>query len=126
MQPGEVDQIPARDQGDGVYTRDLTGGGVDYAFEVIGNYRTVEQAIQMIRQAGTAVIVMHLASLRSFGQPYLSPIAPTFPAEWGDTLVRAPWWRLTRRPQLGMGDRTQRMREGQMPEPDNGKEAGNP
>jgi S-(hydroxymethyl)glutathione dehydrogenase/alcohol dehydrogenase len=37
--------------------RDLTGGGVDYAFEVIGNYRTVEQAIKMIRQAGTAVLV---------------------------------------------------------------------
>jgi S-(hydroxymethyl)glutathione dehydrogenase / alcohol dehydrogenase len=37
--------------------RDLTGGGVDYAFEVIGNYRTVEQAIKMIRQAGTTVIV---------------------------------------------------------------------
>jgi S-(hydroxymethyl)glutathione dehydrogenase / alcohol dehydrogenase len=37
--------------------RDITGGGVDYAFEVIGNYRTVEQAIKMIRQAGTTVIV---------------------------------------------------------------------
>ena len=35
----------------------LTGGGVDYAFEVIGNYRTVEQAIKMIRPAGTTVIV---------------------------------------------------------------------
>jgi S-(hydroxymethyl)glutathione dehydrogenase/alcohol dehydrogenase len=37
--------------------REIAGGGVDYAFEVIGNYRTVEQAIKMIRQAGTAVIV---------------------------------------------------------------------
>lgn len=36
---------------------ELTNGGVDYAFEVIGNYRTVEQAIKMIRPAGTAVIV---------------------------------------------------------------------
>jgi S-(hydroxymethyl)glutathione dehydrogenase/alcohol dehydrogenase len=45
-------------KGDAVeQVRELTGGGVDYAFEVIGNYRTVEQAIQMIRQAGTAVIV---------------------------------------------------------------------
>ena len=45
-------------QGDAVeQVRDLTGGGVDYAFEVIGNYRTVEQAIKMLRQAGTAVIV---------------------------------------------------------------------
>ncbi|MFN8636573.1 MAG: zinc-binding dehydrogenase [Chloroflexota bacterium] len=45
-------------KGDAVeQVRELTGGGVDYAFEVIGNYRTVEQAIGMIRQAGTAVIV---------------------------------------------------------------------
>ena len=45
-------------KGDAVeQVRDLTGGGVDYAFEVIGNYRTVEQAIKMIRQAGTTVIV---------------------------------------------------------------------
>ena len=36
---------------------DLTDGGVDYVFEVIGNSRTVEQAIKMIRPAGTAVIV---------------------------------------------------------------------
>src|SRR5207247_10425736 len=33
--------------------RALTGGGVDYAFEVIGNSKTVEQAIQMTRVAGT-------------------------------------------------------------------------
>ncbi len=45
-------------QGDAVeQVRELTGGGVDYAFEVIGNARTAEQAIEMTRQAGTAVIV---------------------------------------------------------------------
>jgi len=37
--------------------RELTGGGVDYAFEVIGNGKTVEQAIQMTRVAGTACVV---------------------------------------------------------------------
>lgn len=37
--------------------RELTGGGVDYAFEVIGNARTVEQIIQMTRPGGTACIV---------------------------------------------------------------------
>ena len=37
--------------------RELTGGGVDYAFEVIGNGKTVEQAVQMTRAAGTACIV---------------------------------------------------------------------
>jgi S-(hydroxymethyl)glutathione dehydrogenase/alcohol dehydrogenase len=37
--------------------REMTGGGVDYAFEVIGNARTVEQAIEMTRVGGTACIV---------------------------------------------------------------------
>jgi S-(hydroxymethyl)glutathione dehydrogenase / alcohol dehydrogenase len=37
--------------------RALTAGGVDYAFEVIGNGKTVEQAIEMTRTAGTACIV---------------------------------------------------------------------
>jgi Zn-dependent alcohol dehydrogenase len=37
--------------------RELTRGGVDYAFEVIGNFRTVEQIIGMTRPGGNAVIV---------------------------------------------------------------------
>ncbi len=38
--------------------RELTDGkGVDYAFEVIGNPKTIEQAYAMIRPAGAAVIV---------------------------------------------------------------------
>jgi len=45
-------------KGDAVeQVQELTGGGVDYAFEVIGNSKTVEQAIKMIRPAGTTVIV---------------------------------------------------------------------
>ncbi len=45
-------------KGDAVeQVQELTGGGVDYAFEVIGNAKTVEQAIKMIRPAGTTVIV---------------------------------------------------------------------
>ncbi|MFN8524765.1 MAG: Zn-dependent alcohol dehydrogenase [Chloroflexota bacterium] len=37
--------------------REITGGGVDYAFEVIGNFKTVEQIIGMTRSGGTACIV---------------------------------------------------------------------
>jgi S-(hydroxymethyl)glutathione dehydrogenase/alcohol dehydrogenase len=37
--------------------RDLTGGGVDYAFEVIGLAATIEQAVECIRPGGKAVIV---------------------------------------------------------------------
>ena len=31
--------------------------GVDYAFEVIGNPRTIEQCIKVVRRGGTAVLV---------------------------------------------------------------------
>src|SRR5215472_14757415 len=37
--------------------RELTGAGVDYAFEVIGLAATVEQAIRAVRVGGTAVAV---------------------------------------------------------------------
>jgi len=37
--------------------RELTGGGVDYAFEVIGLTHTVEQAVRAVRVGGTAVAV---------------------------------------------------------------------
>jgi Zn-dependent alcohol dehydrogenase len=54
---GATDLVNAS-AGDAVeQVRALTGGGVDYAFEVIGNGKTVEQAIQMTRSAGTACIV---------------------------------------------------------------------
>jgi len=54
---GATDTVNASN-GDAVeQVRALTGGGVDYAFEVIGNGKTVEQAIQMTRVAGTACIV---------------------------------------------------------------------
>jgi S-(hydroxymethyl)glutathione dehydrogenase/alcohol dehydrogenase len=54
---GATDTVNAG-AGDAVeQVRALTGGGVDYAFEVIGNGKTVEQAIEMTRTAGTVCIV---------------------------------------------------------------------
>src|SRR5665648_479966 len=50
---------------------------------------------------GLYLLAIHLLSLRSFGVPYLSPIAPLrIRALLQDTFVRAPWWALKRRPQL--------------------------
>lgn len=40
----------------------------------------------------------YLASLRSFGVPFLSPLAPLRPSSWKDALVRVPWWAMRTRP----------------------------
>jgi len=46
-------------------------------------------------------LLIHLVSMRSFGTPYLSPMAPLrIRALLQDTFVRAPWWALKRRPDL--------------------------
>ncbi|WP_219834000.1 spore germination protein [Paenibacillus sp. R14(2021)] len=47
---------------------------------------------------GVFILLIHLASLRSFGVRYLTPIAPSVPSFWKDTLVRAPRPFLGRRP----------------------------
>lgn len=49
------------------------------------------------------VIVTHLADLRSFGVPYLSPVAPASYRDWKDVVVRAPWWSMFMRP-AGIGE----------------------
>lgn len=43
-------------------------------------------------------ILVYLADLRSFGIPYLTPLAPLKLNEWKDFLVRYPLWMLRRRP----------------------------
>lgn len=49
---------------------------------------------------GLMIILAHLSSLRSFGVPYLSPVAPLSPRDLKDTFVRAPWWMMFTRPHL--------------------------
>jgi spore germination protein KA/spore germination protein len=44
------------------------------------------------------IIVGHLASLRSFGVPYLSPVSPLSVQDLKDSLVRSPWPNLNMRP----------------------------
>ncbi len=43
-------------------------------------------------------ILSHLASLRSLGVPYLSPVAPLNIRGLKDTFIRAPLWAMDRRP----------------------------
>lgn len=47
---------------------------------------------------GLILIYIHLVNMRSFGVPYLSPIAPLVTEDLGDTLLRAPWWKMHKRP----------------------------
>ncbi|MNJ56417.1 Spore germination protein XA [compost metagenome] len=47
---------------------------------------------------GLIIIYIHLLNLKSFGIPYLSPITPMSKADLNDTLFRAPWWAMGKRP----------------------------
>lgn len=47
---------------------------------------------------GCMAILIHLASLRSFGVPYLTPVAPLTVSSFKDTLLRVPRWLLGLRP----------------------------
>lgn len=50
---------------------------------------------------GLYLVLIHLLGLRSFGTPFLSPIAPLrIRAFFQDTFVRAPWWALKEDPDL--------------------------
>ena len=54
---GATDTVDSTD-GDAVMkVMELTGGGVDYAFECIGLVPTVQQAVNMIKRGGTAALV---------------------------------------------------------------------
>ncbi|NHW36694.1 spore germination protein [Paenibacillus aceris] len=49
---------------------------------------------------GLIAMVQHLCSLRSFGVPYMSPMAPFVLADQKDTILRLPQWGLFSRPRF--------------------------
>lgn len=61
---------------------------------------------------GLIFIFIHLNALRSFSIPYLSPIVPFQQPGWKDLFVRAPWWRMNRRPEEVVGWNENRMPSG--------------
>jgi hypothetical protein len=67
---------------------------------------------------GLLIILTHMAALRSFGIPYLSPLAPMQGGEIKDVLVRTPWWKLNIRPSLT--DNIRRQGPNQKPNLDHG------
>ncbi|UTI41009.1 spore germination protein [Niallia sp. RD1] len=55
---------------------------------------------------GLFIVLSHLASLRSYGLPYLAPISPPF-KDLANALFRLPWpWRNTRPDMLKTRDST--------------------
>lgn len=71
---------------------------------------------------GIIMMIVHLCSLRSFGVPYMSPLAPFIPANVGDTVIRFPWWALKERPRLMTADNSVREQKNQRPQPPNARE----
>jgi spore germination protein KA len=61
-------------------------------------------------------ILSHLASLRSLGVPYLSPVAPLNIRGLKDTFIRAPLWAMDSRPESLDSPDTRRQSPGQMPQ----------
>jgi spore germination protein KA len=62
-------------------------------------------------------IIVHLSTIRSFGVPYLSPMAPMKGKEMKDVMFRAPWWSMKTRPQLTGSRNSNRQSNGQNPSP---------
>lgn len=58
---------------------------------------------------------VHLCSLRSFGSPYLNPLAPLIWQDMKDNLVRTWWWGMRGRPKLLGSREPQRTPPGQTP-----------
>ncbi|WP_405152384.1 spore germination protein [Paenibacillus sp. FSL K6-0108] len=71
---------------------------------------------------GLLAIVIHLCTLRSYGVPYMSPIAPFVASDMKDAAVRLPWWKMITRPSFSGKRNRRRMTSGQRPNPRKGGE----
>lgn len=69
---------------------------------------------------GLIAIAVHLCTLRSFGVPYMSPIAPFVASDMKDAVVRAPWWKMIMRPRYSAKSNRRRLAPGQRPNPGKG------
>lgn len=71
---------------------------------------------------GLLAILVHLSSLRTFGIPYLAPLAPMVPGDMKDAGIRFPWWSMRTRPRLIGYKHPVRGEEGLRPGPTQGKD----
>ncbi|CAM4371188.1 spore germination protein [Paenibacillus tarimensis] len=66
---------------------------------------------------GLMVMVGHLCGLRSFGVPYLAPIAPFIMKDQKDIFIRLPVWASKLRPQMLKPDSAVKQQESESPSP---------
>jgi spore germination protein KA len=70
---------------------------------------------------GVFVLLIHMVSLKSFGTPFMQPLAPMIFSDLKDALVRFPWWAMKNRPKLIIGNTSWRQKQGLMPTPNYSK-----
>ena len=66
---------------------------------------------------GLVLMVTHLASLRSFGVPYLAPVAPLNLKAKKDVFVLSPYWSMKRRPSYLRSPQPEKEKETVSPSP---------
>ncbi len=67
--------------------------------------------------AGLLGLLIHLCSLRSFGVPYIAPVAPFIRSDWKDFIIRLPVWAMFTRPRVIGYKEPQRQEYKQIPKP---------
>lgn len=70
-------------------------------------------------------IAIHLCSMRSFGEPYLAPLAPLKFRELKDVLWKSPLWMMDTRPHFTGESNTYRQSKGLVPSPKKGGDQSN-
>ncbi len=73
---------------------------------------------------GSFAIVLHLTSLRTFGVPYMTPLAPMNLTDQKDAIFRLPHWAMTTRPNLLGKSNKRRQQPAQAAKPRPGKRTG--
>ncbi|MBB5172286.1 spore germination protein KA [Texcoconibacillus texcoconensis] len=72
---------------------------------------------------GLIGIIVHLSSIRSFGVPYLAPMAPANFSDMKDVMMRVPKWAQNTRPRLTGESNKNRQSPQQKPSPERGGES---
>lgn len=66
---------------------------------------------------GLLIVLIHMVKLRSFGVPFLSPVAPLNLSDLKDIFIRAPLWSMISRPEFMETKDKKRIKENLRPHP---------